>query len=371
MAKQTYYSIKEILKQNARYNIIYGERSNGKSYSPKEYAIYCAYTGKDMFTGEELGIRRKLAYMRRWKEEIRNYDVEQYFADMSKCIKEITNNEYDCIVSFQRKIFLGIENGDGTKTRGKEIGYSFALTSATHYKSLAYPEIFNIITEEFITDEGYLPREVSKFTSIISTIARREIVHVFMIGNTINRMCPYFREWELTGIPRQKQGTIEVYNQITDQIDDNGEKVIIKIAVEYCQNFDNNTKMFFGHAAKTITSGSWDTQIFPHLDNKLRDYRCYYRILYNYNDFQFVICLLRDFNKDLFLFVYPNTKKRDDINRIVSTEFSTNRMTTFYLTVLTKYDKIIMRLIEDKKIRFADNLTGTEFWQIKKERGRF
>lgn len=376
--EQEYYSIKNILKTLANYMLIIGERSNGKSYSPKEYAIYCAYHKKDMYSGEVLEKRYKMAYIRRWKEEIKNADVEKYFADMGDKIKEITEGKYDCVVVQQRTIYLAKVNESGVAEKGNIIGDVFALTSNTHYKSLAYPDIYNIIFEEFITDEGYLPRECNKLMSIVSTIARRDRVNVFMIGNTINRMCPYFREWNLGNVKKQKQGTIELYKQKTDQIDEFGNEISILIAVEYSDNYTNNSKMFFGTSAKTITTGTWDTDIYPHLYGKLNTYKCYYRILYKYNDFQFVICLLKDTGEgdesgktkgDLFLFVYPSTRERDDIKRIIDTEFSTSRLTSYHLTPLTKYDKIVIRLIEDRKIRFADNLTGTEFWQIKKERG--
>ena len=37
--KRKFYSLKEILKKGATYNIIMGERSNGKTYAALSYAI--------------------------------------------------------------------------------------------------------------------------------------------------------------------------------------------------------------------------------------------------------------------------------------------------------------------------------------------
>lgn len=34
-----YYNLKNLLKENALYNVIIGERSNGKTYATLEYAI--------------------------------------------------------------------------------------------------------------------------------------------------------------------------------------------------------------------------------------------------------------------------------------------------------------------------------------------
>lgn len=86
---------------------------------------------------------------------------------------------------------------------------------------------------------------------IISTIARRDYVRVFLIGNTISRLCPYFEEWQLTHIKSQKQGTIELYRQFTNQYDEKtGEPIVVTIAVEYCENTGNQSKMFLVKSQK-------------------------------------------------------------------------------------------------------------------------
>ena len=49
MAKQKFYSLKNILKENAEYNLLLGERSNGKSYATKEHCVRKAYENKTCF----------------------------------------------------------------------------------------------------------------------------------------------------------------------------------------------------------------------------------------------------------------------------------------------------------------------------------
>ena len=75
-------------------------------------------------------------------------------------------------------------------------------------------------------------------------------------------------------------------------------------------------------------------------------------------------------NNEPFLYVYP-AKERGKIKRVVSNKFNIDRYTTLYLQNLSKYDTIVNELISNQKIVYSDNLTGTEFNQIKKERGRF
>ena len=59
MAEQKFYSLKKIDKMNARYNVIYGERSNGKTYAVLERALENAIKNKKAF-----------AYLRRWDEDV-------------------------------------------------------------------------------------------------------------------------------------------------------------------------------------------------------------------------------------------------------------------------------------------------------------
>ena len=78
-----------------------------------------------------------------------------------------------------------------------------ALSASTHYKSTQYPFVKNMIFEEFVTDGLYLQNECNLLMQLVSTVFRnRKDGKVFLIGNTISRVCPYFYEWELRGIPK-------------------------------------------------------------------------------------------------------------------------------------------------------------------------
>ena len=356
MSEQKYYSIKNIKKLNSEYNILLGERSNGKSYSIKEEVLTNAYNEN-----------RQFGYLRRWREEIKSVKVEKYFMDMP--IEKITKGEYNTISVYRSDIYFALDK-DGKILRGKKIGSCFCLTGVAHYKSESYPYITDVIYEEFITNGGYLPHEVDNLMDLISTIARRRKVQVWLIGNTISRLCPYFDEWQLINVPKQKQGTIEQYIQNTSQTDEKGNPVKISIAVEYCENSGSNSKMFFGQKSKMITSGVWECDEYPHLNDDLSNYKVLYKILYEYSAFSFVINLLKDSEKRLFLYVYPYTGKTK-IKRIVTEKFSKEKFTTLFLDALTYYDNIIIMLLKQEKVVFSDNLTGTEFYQIKKERSRY
>ena len=59
MAKKLFWDIYPILSRNARYNVIYGERSNGKTYGTLEYCLTEYFKSGSEF-----------AYIRRWDEDL-------------------------------------------------------------------------------------------------------------------------------------------------------------------------------------------------------------------------------------------------------------------------------------------------------------
>lgn len=360
MAKQNYYRLTEILKVDAEYYLLLGERSNGKSYAVKEYCLEKAWND---------GI--EFVYLRRWRDEIKYRSVEKYFDDMVKSktgreyIKELTKGEWTHISVYQGEIFFSRYDGNKRVRCDKRIGHTMCLTGETHYKSLQFPQVENIIFEEFVTDKGYTPREPETLQSLVSTVLRRERGHVFCIGNTITQVNPFFNEWQLTNVPKMEQGTIDVYEQETLEMNDDGTPVVVRIAVEYCANSGSNSKMFFGRSSKMITSGKWDTKEYLHLERHLETYDIRYKMYYINGGFRFCLCLLREDNK-LWVHIYPCTTKIPDNVRIVDVQrYSLKPLVTqSILHQRTKYDIIISRLIAERKITVSDNLTGTNFFQV-------
>ena len=141
-----YYSLERILKCRATFNILLGQRANGKSYQVKQECVKEAFLGMG-----------DLIYLRRWSLETKNDDVTDYFADCP--VKDITGGQYDCITVYRSRIYLA-NNNDGEIKRGKCIGRTAALTAAPHLKSVIERGKYrNILYEEFCTDGGYLPNE--------------------------------------------------------------------------------------------------------------------------------------------------------------------------------------------------------------------
>ncbi|MCS5736562.1 phage DNA encapsidation protein, partial [Herbiconiux daphne] len=218
---QKYYSTSAIDKKNATYNVIFGERSNGKTYA------VCLKALKNYFkTGKQFG------YVRRWKEDVTGRRAAQLFAGhiANDEINKLSNGQFTGVHYYAGKFYACTydDNGKAVYSDTNIIGYTFALSDNEHNKSTSYPEINIIIFDEFLTNKLYLNDEFVVFMNCVSTIVRRRVdVKIYMLGNTVNKFCPYFAEMGLTNILQMKQGSIDVYHY--------GESDLT-VAVEYCRS---------------------------------------------------------------------------------------------------------------------------------------
>lgn len=346
MAKKEYYSIKNLLATEANYMMLLGQRANGKSYQVKKTVLEDAYNNK-----------HKFVYLRRWKADIKTKAVEAYFDDMP--IHQITKGDWESIVAWNGNIYFIRVNAKGETEKSEPIGVYCALNEAERYKSWAFVNYAYIVYEEFITDQIYLAEEPRKLQQFISTVARDKNVTVFLIGNTLSRVCPYFSEWSLDGVLKQKIGTIEIYHFHT-------ESGVVDIAVEYCTNVKHTNTMFFGQASKQIVSGEWDTEDLPKLPRPKEFYEKVYEVLVEYQKFKFVIeLLIEPIDGGVICFIYPCTKQKTNYVRVITEAFSDNPFITNYLKLDKRPEKMIHDCLMNNKVAYSDNLTGTDFKHVK------
>lgn len=347
MEKQ-YYSLKRLLETKCYWLILYGMRSNGKSYAVKEHCIKEAYQ-KNI----------KFIYLRRWRDDIKEKEVAAYFDDMP--VSKFTNGEYIGITAWRGFFyFYNIDEKDEVKRSHEPIGRYLALNIAERYKSQAFVDYDNIIYEEFLTNGVFLDNEPDKLQQLVSTIARDRNVHVFMIGNTISRVCPYFSSWGLRGTMQQKPGTIDIYHL-------KGDNGVVDIAVENCEVVARESKMFFGRQSKQIISGDWETMEVAKLPKHYAYYDMVYEILVKFNDFKFCLQLLVDgSNGALLNYIYPLTTERK-IRRVITSDFSDDIYVNNGLKSNIKAELIMNSNFKNNKVCYSDNLTGTDFANVLKE----
>lgn len=118
---------------------------------------------------------------------------------------------------------------------------------------------------------------------LYSTIDRkRGTTKLYMCGNSISRVCPYFSAWGLDIIFKSiKQGEIklkEIKNSDSD---------IIKLAIELCQT-SGGKNMIIGNAKNTIDKGAWQTFPQPKLPFSYSLYDCKFRMGFLFKTFKFI-----------------------------------------------------------------------------------
>lgn len=306
--KTKFYSLNNILSKDCVYNVIFGERSNGKTYSVLKYGIE-----QYMKTGGQLAI------VRRWKEDIVGRRASDIFSALNNNgeIKKISNGQYTGVTYFASKFYLCNYDENGKPVYNIEtdcVAYAFALSEMEHNKSISYPKITTIMFDEFLTKHVYLQDEFILFMNTISTIVRqRTNVKIFMLGNTVNKYCPYFEEMGLNHIKEMKQGSIDVYTY--------GESEL-KVAVEYCSSISKSKKNNFYFAFNNpklhmITNGAWELDIYPHLPIKYKPKNKVfeYFIVFGGNTYH---CEIINDNGELFTYIHlKTTELKDNSNDLI------------------------------------------------------
>lgn len=341
--KKEFYRLNEILKHGAQYNLIYGERSNGKSYAVKEF---CLKDFRD--NGNEFVVIRRL------KSDITKSLSDLYFSDCP--VEQIfKKSEQNVIYTQSGKVFIA-EQDDEKRENITQCGYVRALSEAQRYSSGAYNNVKNIVFEEFIALDGkYLPNEIMLFRHIISTIARKRDVRVFLIGNTISRLSPYWREFGISNIAKQAQGTIDDYQIVSE----NG--VVVKIACEYCANSATKSKMFFGADSKMTNEGKWLTRECPTPTIEMFEQsEKQFEFVLEWNSTRFLCTVLCGRGGEQWLYVTPKTTAVQPYTQVYTNCVTANPYYSRGLFPRTLREKKILALIETRTF-FSDNLTGTEF----------
>lgn len=352
--KPEYYSLDEILKINATYNIIFGERSNGKTFSVLEKAIenYCK-NGK------------QTAIIRRFREDFIGKRGSELFEPLvkenivSKYSDEWTNVYYYASRWYLCRYETNEETGKTIRIQDdKPIAIAFALGSWEHDKGTGYPDVTMILFDEFITRGAYLNDEFILFMNTLSTIIRlRDDVTIFMLGNTVNKYCPYFAEMGLKHIPQMKQGTIDVY-----EIPSAG----TVIAVEYCATqfkkgkASNKYFAFDNKKLNMITHGAWEIDIYPHCPMKYlpKDILYTYFIIFDGATLQ---CEIVSKNNTLFTFIHQKTTPLKDENKdlIFSTKYDARPNWRRNLArPILDIEKMIARFFAEDKVFYQDNEIG-------------
>ena len=350
-----HYSLEPILKEKAHYNLIIGERSNGKTYATlleclKRYVKH----------GYEA------AYIRRMQEDFvgkRGAGLFQPLVENNEVAK-LTDGEWTDVYYYASRWWLcKYEDGKKGKERitdNNPFMYGFAISQMEHEKGTGYPNVKDIIFDEFITRTAYLRDEFVLFMNVLSTIIRsRDDVQIFMLGNTVNKYCPYFEEMGLRHVRDMKQGEIDVY-----RLKHQSGKVL-RVAVEYCKPFEKGKKSDFYFAfdnqkLEMITGGVWEIDLYPHCPYKYKpkDIKFKYFIEFDDNMLQCEIVFLDNLT---FTFIHRKTTplKDEDNDLIYSTRYDARPNWRRRITVTNlDIERRIYKYFVTEKVFYQDNEVG-------------
>ena len=376
--KIVHYSIDEIDSKGANVNLIWGERSNGKSYQVKHKKgvipflkdttrYYDRYYDKGNIIKEAQEKGNRFILMRRFKEEINAAWIESYFSDVD--VENLTDGEYNMITMFRRELYLTYYDIETHKSRrGAKIGYAVSLSTEQNYAGGSYLDVSDIIFEEFMSRTTYLHDEPNKLLNFYSTVDRkRGTTKMWLVGNTITRVCPYIQEWGLNNIIfKQKQGEIKTLWIPTSDLDDDFNPIEVKLAVEHCKSTGASSYVFGTHAGM-LNKGEWQSDPQPKLPKSYKEYKCLFRFAFHYKTFTWLCEYLMDKeSKDVIWFIYPYTGKLKDNIIVFSDMIKTSPywQKDIYNPLIKNKTLIdLFKTFRENRIFYATDLCGTEFKQ--------
>ena len=309
-----YYDVAHIDKFNAHYNVIFGKRSNGKTYSVLKKIIV------NYGTKKEQG-----AYLRRYREDFKGKRGATMFDSLiaNNEISKATDGEWTTVKFYSDRWYFAKPDADDPSrliSDNTPFCYGFSLAQMEHDKSTSYPMVTTVVFDEFISRIGYLPNEFVLFMNVLSTIIRqRNNVKIYMLGNTVNKYCPYFQEMGMKHIEQMEPGHIDIYTY--------GESKL-KVACEYTQNHNiegRKSDVYFAFDnpnLQMITGGAWELDLYPHkpIDFEASNIVFKYFIQFNDNTLQ---CEVVEMGDSCFTYVHRKSGeiRHPDTDIVFSAEY--------------------------------------------------
>ena len=349
-----YYDISGIDALDAVYNLIYGKRSNGKTYSVCRKIV-------DGYLDEGL----PSALIRRLDEMIKPKNISELFNPHLDYIFDKTEGKYNAIEYRANAFYLCCYQDAVLILRDKKpFCRTYAINTAETTKGQDAGEVKYVFFDEFITRQFYLTNEFVLYQNLLSSIIRdRATAKIYMVANTVSKYCPYFREMGLTRMREQKQGTIDLYTMGATNT---------KIAVEYADapgGGDNVSKYFCfdNPELDMITTGAWEIALYRHIPRGVGsippelkffiafDGQTLRGGLYIFNDAP-LLTISRQYKEikdpEEHIIYADNLDDPPDPNPLHQTNLAITP---------TKAHELILSLIKQHKTYFADNEDGETF----------
>lgn len=357
-----FFDIKELLSEvpDAQYYMVYGERSNGKTYSSLLYAIRNYVKDGEQFV-----------YVRRLSESIRAGYMKLLFNGLRKTgalQEELGKLGYADIDFYAGAFYPVIINDRGKSERLKTpIGYTMSINTWETAKGGSIPDATTIIFDEFLTRKYYLPNEPILFENLVSSIVREnDAAKIIMLANTVSWEAPYFAEWGLGHIRGQQQGTYDIY-----QSNNGGRKIVVCYTSHAGAKKSDIYFNFDNPRSRMIIEGTWETAMYPRipevLDGWSKGIPCYIQtadeVCIKIEPAQtpdgMAVILCWECGKPIVSNQYPYIDKRYK-DRVIYTDFFVPAANVkMAITKHTdKYSKFILECFKQGRVFYANNTVG-------------
>ena len=362
--KSEFYQLDNIFAAapEAKYFVIWGERSNGKTFAVLEYGI-----DKYFATGEQIGLIRRLDENFKGKYGANMFDNFLYNPIRGNIIEQKSNGKYNAVKYLSRKWYFckRDDNGNIEYSDPEPFAFAFALAQEEKYKSLAFPKITTILNDEFISmSGGYLTDEFLFFTSVLSTIIRnRDNVKIFLCANAIPSYNPYIIEMGLTRFKTMEAGTIDIYHYGNSKL-----VVAVERTGTAQKTKGKKSDVFFAFdnpRLKMITEGEVMFNLYPHAPFKwlTKEVKFIYFIVFDGEIFQ---CEIIHHGKQWITYIHEKTTpiKDDDKALIYSQEIDPRpNHARRILHPANKLQNEVARFFAIEKVFYQDNRVGEQINQ--------
>lgn len=256
------------------HELIYGERSNGKTFQALAWSFYdCAMNGWNM------------SYIRATKEGFKGKNGRALFEDLSTAgvIEFVTGGEYSGVQYYAQAWYLTkkvVDDKTGAihivRDDTQPFCWAIALSTWQTDKGFTLPNCYIHIFDEFVRKGAADPEEFDAFEQVKSTLVRQGATdRIIMLGNTVNKFSVYFRNMRLSKVVKDMEaGDMRIV------INKSNEPGIVPDAGFLLYYSDEGLKtpkksnLFFNYGSgktnKMITQGSWDMADYPHIGKDKR-----------------------------------------------------------------------------------------------------
>ena len=162
-----------------------------------------------------------------------------------------------------------------------------------------------------------------------------------------------------------KQGEIKTKWIDTKDVDEDGNKIEVLLAMEYCRD-SGRSSFVIGKHANMLNKGEWQTDPQPHLKKSYKEYKFLYRIGFQYQSFKFLADYLMDDDSNTLWFIYPyNREFKKDLLVFSDIIKESNYWQKDIYNPSIRNDNLrnLLQTFRENKIFYATDLVGTDFKQ--------